>query len=76
MGSIHATGVNTVETISAGVQELLRDIRKRASAAGKGGDGSGLEAFQAWLLGAQTRLDMLKKLLDAVEQATRSFHRP
>ena len=75
MGSIHVTGVNTDETISAGVQDLLRDIKAKAANVGKAG-GMSPEEFQAYMLDMQTRLDMLKKLLDAVEQAVRSFHRP
>jgi len=75
MGSIHVVGVNTVETISAGVQAILQDIKGRASNVGKAG-GMQPEEFQAFMMDYQTRLDMLKKLLDSVEQAVRSFHRP
>ena len=75
MGSIHVTGVNTVETISTGVQTVLQDISAKAGNVGKAG-GMSAEEFQAYMLDMQTRLDMLKKLLDSVEQAVRSFHRP
>ena len=74
MGSIHVTGVNTMETISAGVQNLLQDIQAKSANVGKPG-GMSPEEFQAYMLDMETRLDMMKKLMDSVEQAVRSFHK-
>ena len=74
MGSIHVVGVSTMETISAGVQNLLKDIQAKAANVGQPG-GPSPEEFQAYMLDMETRLDMMKKLMDSVEQAVRSFHK-
>ncbi len=73
MGSIHVQGVSTMETISQGVQNLLKDIQTKAANVGSGGYTP--DEFQAYMLDMETRLDMLKKLMDDVSQAVRSFHK-
>ncbi|MBU6428918.1 MAG: hypothetical protein KGR26_07910 [Cyanobacteria bacterium REEB65] len=74
MGSIHIIGVNTMQTISDGVQTLLQDIQAKSANVGVSG-GYTVDEFQAYMLDMETRLDMLKKLMDSVEQAVRSFHK-
>ncbi len=62
-----------IATISGGVQQLLNDIKNKAANVGRPG-GTSPGEFQAYMLDMQVRLDMLKKLIDAAEQATWRFH--
>lgn len=61
--------------ISDAVQVLLADIQAKSEGVGQSG-GMSPEEFQAYLLDQQTRLDLVRTMLDAIEGEIRSFQRP
>ena len=61
MGSIHVQGVSTMETISAGVQNLLKDIQAKAARVGQPG-GMSPQEFAAYQLDMDTRLSIMRQL--------------
>ncbi|MEB3298460.1 MAG: hypothetical protein VKO21_03135 [Candidatus Sericytochromatia bacterium] len=77
LGSIHSQGVKTTLTVSSSVQNILAEIEAKAGQVGQK-DANGKEftpqEFQAWILSKQTQLDMLSKLLKAVEDGVRKMH--
>ncbi len=61
--------------VASGVNDLLKDIKAKAEHVGRPG-GMSPDEFHAYMLDMQTRLDSLKKLMDALEGAVRGHHRP
>nr|NNM90205.1 hypothetical protein [Bacilli bacterium] len=71
---VHVSGVSTMKTMSSSVQVMLQQIQNRQPSTGSIGDPT-TSQFQSYMLKMETRLDMLKKLMDDVSQAVRSFHK-
>jgi len=77
LGSIHSQGVATTLAVSSSVQNILAEIEAKAKQVGqRNADGKEYtpQEFQAWILSKQTQLDMLSKLLKAVEDGVRKMH--
>ena len=76
LGSIHSQGVASALAVSSSVQDVLKEIEDKAAQVGKKIDGKEYtpQEFQAWILSKQTQLDMLSKLLKAVEDGVRKMH--
>ncbi|MGE5707730.1 MAG: hypothetical protein ACM3YO_05310 [Bacteroidota bacterium] len=64
--SILTTGAEYIDNVSVRVNDQLKAIQDLDPEA---------KDFQKKLLIAQTQLDALKKMMDAIDQAVRSFHR-